>query len=183
LFYNKYVTGLILKLGGQTTKVIDKGSIEYLGPHGLERLLINISRNLSKLNSGVSPTYALYIVSGLAVYMLSTMLYNLNMINTIIILILVISLSLSLSLSFDKLDVVPPKINRYKLLTDRLPLQSVGPDIIYACAHIWELGSITLTNVAHTCEFPNAGADCTKTLVHQYYYQCNKCLATICNRC
>jgi NADH-ubiquinone oxidoreductase chain 5 len=31
------VTGLILKLGGQTTKVIDKGSVELLGPYGLEK--------------------------------------------------------------------------------------------------------------------------------------------------
>jgi NADH-ubiquinone oxidoreductase chain 5 len=37
LFYNKYITGLILKLGGQTTKVIDKGSVELLGPYGLEK--------------------------------------------------------------------------------------------------------------------------------------------------
>src|ERR1700743_525965 len=34
LFYNKYITGIILKLGGQTTKVLDKGSVELLGPSG-----------------------------------------------------------------------------------------------------------------------------------------------------
>ena len=28
LFYNKYITNVVLKLGGQTTKVLDKGSIE-----------------------------------------------------------------------------------------------------------------------------------------------------------
>ena len=43
-FYNKYVTGLILELGGQTTKVLDKGSVELLGPYGLEKGLITLSR-------------------------------------------------------------------------------------------------------------------------------------------
>jgi NADH-ubiquinone oxidoreductase chain 5 len=38
--YNKYITGLILKLGGQTTKVLDKGSVELLGPFGLEKGLL-----------------------------------------------------------------------------------------------------------------------------------------------
>jgi len=36
LLYNKYITGLILKLGGHTTKILDKGSVELLGPFGLE---------------------------------------------------------------------------------------------------------------------------------------------------
>lgn len=41
LFYNKYVTGIIIKLGGQTTKVLDNGSIELLGPFGLEKVYLN----------------------------------------------------------------------------------------------------------------------------------------------
>ena len=40
LFYNKYITGFILKLGGQTTKIIDKGTVELLGPYGLEKGLL-----------------------------------------------------------------------------------------------------------------------------------------------
>jgi len=47
LFYNKYVTDLVLKLGGQTTKVIDKGSVELLGPYGLEKGLINLSKSIA----------------------------------------------------------------------------------------------------------------------------------------
>jgi len=37
MFYNNYVTNLVLYLGGQTTKVLDKGSIEFIGPFGLEK--------------------------------------------------------------------------------------------------------------------------------------------------
>merc|ERR1739842_202604 len=64
LFYNRYVTDLILKLGGQTTKVIDKGSIELVGPFGLE--------------TGVITSYALYILVGLTSYMLIPYLYTVD---------------------------------------------------------------------------------------------------------
>jgi len=67
-FYNKYITNKILMIGGETTKIIDKGSIEYLGPFGLEVGLLNLSKNISKLDSGVITSYALYILSGLFIY-------------------------------------------------------------------------------------------------------------------
>jgi len=67
-FYNKYITDKVLMIGGETTKIIDKGSIEYLGPFGLEIGLLNLSKNISKLDSGVITSYALYILSGLFIY-------------------------------------------------------------------------------------------------------------------
>jgi NADH-ubiquinone oxidoreductase chain 5 len=70
LFYNKYITSFILNLGSQTTKVIDKGSIELLGPFGLEKGLVNLSRNISTLDTGVITSYALYILIGLIFYIL-----------------------------------------------------------------------------------------------------------------
>jgi NADH-ubiquinone oxidoreductase chain 5 len=70
LFYNKYITELIFKLGGQTTKVIDKGSVELLGPYGLEKGLINLSINIVSLDTGVITSYALYILIGLIFYIL-----------------------------------------------------------------------------------------------------------------
>jgi NADH-ubiquinone oxidoreductase chain 5 len=93
LFYNRYITGIVLKLGGQTTKVIDKGSVEYLGPYGLEKGLLNISSNIAKLNTGVITSYALYILIGLIFYLLFNSYIN----NSIITLALLISLSLVLS--------------------------------------------------------------------------------------
>lgn len=84
LFYNKYVTNFILKLGGQTTKVIDKGSIELIGPYGLEKGLVTLSRNMANLDTGVITTYALYILVGLICYIL--MLYSYAVDNNIIIL-------------------------------------------------------------------------------------------------
>ena len=70
LFYNKYITGFVLKLGAQTTKVLDKGSIELVGPFGLEIGLVKLSKNLSNLDSGVITSYALYILTGLISYLL-----------------------------------------------------------------------------------------------------------------
>jgi NADH-ubiquinone oxidoreductase chain 5 len=92
LFYNKYITDMVLKLGGQTTKVIDKGSIELVGPYGLEKGLIFLSRNISKLDTGVITSYALYILVGLTFYILIPYLYTVD--NNILIIILFGLLSL-----------------------------------------------------------------------------------------
>jgi len=78
LFYNKFLSEVILKLGGQSTKILDKGSVEYLGPYGLEVSLIYAGNKLAKLDSGVITTYALYILSGLVLYIfvLNSMITN-----------------------------------------------------------------------------------------------------------
>jgi NADH-ubiquinone oxidoreductase chain 5 len=70
LLYNKYITGFILNLGGQTTKILDKGSIELLGPYGLEKSLIVLSKNIASLDTKVITSYALYILIGLIFYLL-----------------------------------------------------------------------------------------------------------------
>ena len=70
LFYNKYITRFILNMGGQTTKVLDKGSVELLGPYGLEKGLVKLSKGLSSLNTGIITSYALYILVGLIIYIL-----------------------------------------------------------------------------------------------------------------
>jgi NADH-ubiquinone oxidoreductase chain 5 len=68
--YNKYITNFILQLGGQTTKVLDKGSVELLGPFGLEKGLTTLSKSISTLDTGVITSYALYILIGLIFYIL-----------------------------------------------------------------------------------------------------------------
>jgi NADH-ubiquinone oxidoreductase chain 5 len=68
LFYNKYISSIILKLGGQTTKVMDKGSVELIGPYGLEKRLTSISKLIGRLSTGIVTSYALYILIGLIFY-------------------------------------------------------------------------------------------------------------------
>jgi NADH-ubiquinone oxidoreductase chain 5 len=86
LLYNKYITGLILKLGGQTTKVLDRGSVELLGPFGLEKGLLSLSKNISTLDTGVITSYALYILIGLIFYILIPYLYLFD--NSLLLLVL-----------------------------------------------------------------------------------------------
>jgi NADH-ubiquinone oxidoreductase chain 5 len=74
-FYNKYITDIILKLGGQTTKVLDKGSVELLGPYGLEKALLTLSNNFGKLSTGVITSYALYILIG-SIFYISLLYFN-----------------------------------------------------------------------------------------------------------
>lgn len=93
LFYNKYITDFVLKLGGQTTKVIDKGSIELVGPFGLEKGLVTLSRNMANLDTGVITSYALYILVGLTFYMLIPYLYAID--NNLLIIVIFALLSLS----------------------------------------------------------------------------------------
>jgi len=69
MFYNKYITGVVLKLGGQTTKLLDRGSLELIGPYGLEKGLLLLGKNIAKLDTGVITTYALYILVGLVFYL------------------------------------------------------------------------------------------------------------------
>lgn len=65
MFYNDYITDLVLSLGGHTTRTLDKGCIETIGPYGLERAFIHLSKVLTMLNTGVVTSYALYILVGL----------------------------------------------------------------------------------------------------------------------
>ena len=92
LYYNRYITDKVLQLGGQTTKVLDKGSIELIGPYGLEKGLISLSRKISKLDTGVITSYALYILVGLTFYILIPYLYIID--NNLLIIILFALISL-----------------------------------------------------------------------------------------
>ena len=91
MFYNKYITNLVLDLGGQTTKVLDKGSIELLGPFGLEIGLVNLSKNIASLSTGIVTSYALYILVGLIGYL--SIVYLFNFLSFDILFLVVLALS------------------------------------------------------------------------------------------
>jgi len=88
MFYNKYISGLILDLGAQTTKVMDKGSVEKFGPFGLEKSVTDISNSINKLSTGLVTSYALYILVGLIFYI--SILYLTNNNDDSLLLIIVI---------------------------------------------------------------------------------------------
>ena len=109
LFYNKYITGLVLNLGGQTTKVIDKGSVELLGPYGLEKGLITLSKNIASLDTGVITSYALYILIGLIFYIL---IPYLSLADNSLLLLILISLFTIVTINLDNSSHKSLKINK-----------------------------------------------------------------------
>src|SRR5246127_4533960 len=88
MFHNKYISEPILYLGGQTTKIMDKGSVEKFGPFGLEKSITNISSYINKLSTGVVTSYALYILVGLIFYI--SILYLTNDIGDSLLFIIII---------------------------------------------------------------------------------------------
>src|ERR1700709_2830252 len=106
LFYNKYISGLVLKLGGQTAKILDKGSVELLGPYGLEKGLITLSKNIASLDTGVITSYALYILIGLIFYILIPYLAIFDNSLLLLILLALFSVINSYTESFIKLKKI-----------------------------------------------------------------------------
>jgi NADH-ubiquinone oxidoreductase chain 5 len=95
MFYNNYITKLVLNLGGQTTKVLDKGSIEYIGPYGLEGGFTKLSKNISLLSTGVVTSYALYILMGVISYLIVIFLIQLSF---YLVILMILSLFLLISI-------------------------------------------------------------------------------------
>jgi len=65
VIYNHYFTSLGLKLGYNISKLLDRGVIELLGPHGISSALTNTGINISKLDTGIITTYSIYITLSL----------------------------------------------------------------------------------------------------------------------
>lgn len=63
--YNHYLVQSGFKLGYSISTNIDRGAIEFLGPHGLAKTFVNLGTNIAKLDDGRVTTYALYIVLSL----------------------------------------------------------------------------------------------------------------------
>jgi len=65
VLYNNYLISGSLKTGHTISKLLDKGIIELIGPFGLTEGTYKASSDLSKLDTGIITTYALYITLGL----------------------------------------------------------------------------------------------------------------------
>ncbi|EKM73413.1 hypothetical protein AGABI1DRAFT_28133, partial [Agaricus bisporus var. burnettii JB137-S8] len=50
--YNHFIIQSGLKLGYSISKNIDRGAIEFLGPHGLAKTFVNLGTNIAKLDDG-----------------------------------------------------------------------------------------------------------------------------------
>ena len=64
VIYNNYIIRKGLDLGLITSKVLDRGIIEKIGPFGLTNLSYNASQQVASVDTGVVTSYALYIILG-----------------------------------------------------------------------------------------------------------------------
>lgn len=64
VLYNHYVINGALNLGLTTSKVLDRGLIEKMGPFGLTHSFYGISQKMAQVDTGVVTSYALYIILG-----------------------------------------------------------------------------------------------------------------------
>lgn len=103
-FYNKYITDFVLFIGGQTTKIIDKGAVERIGAYGLEKLLSNLSNNISELNTGLVTSYALYMLLGLLFY-LSVLIYDIRFDILFIIGLGILTVANNINFNFKRFNV------------------------------------------------------------------------------
>ncbi|RYE15522.1 MAG: hypothetical protein EOP34_02940 [Rickettsiales bacterium] len=99
-FYNKFITDFVLKIGGITTKVIDKGLIELIGPYGLEKGLQSLSQIFEALSTKRLTTYALYILVGIVCYL--TCSYGLDLETSLNLMFIIPLIMNNKSLSYSK---------------------------------------------------------------------------------
>jgi NADH-ubiquinone oxidoreductase chain 5 len=68
--YNAYIARPLLYVGNNITyKVLDRGWIEIIGPYGISKSLILITRNLSSLQSGALYNYAFTVFLSAILYL------------------------------------------------------------------------------------------------------------------
>ena len=90
MYYNKYISGIVLTMGGQTSKDMDKGIVETFGPFGLQKKFTDISKSINKLSTGIVTNYALYILLGLLFFLNVTFFIQFININQALMIILVL---------------------------------------------------------------------------------------------
>jgi NADH-ubiquinone oxidoreductase chain 5 len=65
VIYNHYIINASLMLGYTVSKVLDRGAVELVGPHGMSQGLSTSSKDVSKLDTGNLTSYALYLMLAL----------------------------------------------------------------------------------------------------------------------
>ena len=96
-FYNNYIVNVVLNIGGKTTKILDKGSVEWIGPYGTWTVLNRISKNISIISKGVVTDYAVYMLVSICTILSLFSFVSLNIdslnINLLVFILVLISIS------------------------------------------------------------------------------------------
>ncbi len=72
VIYNNYIIKRGFSFGYKVSEELDKGVIELVGPYGLSNLLTETAKNIAKLDTGLIPSYIIYIISGFMFLILFT---------------------------------------------------------------------------------------------------------------
>jgi NADH-ubiquinone oxidoreductase chain 5 len=91
VIYNNYVIKNGYLLGYTVSEDLDKGVIELVGPYGLSSVLTETAKNIAKLDTGLIPSYIIYIISGfmfLILFTFSPLVLGVNFTGSIRLLIL-----------------------------------------------------------------------------------------------
>lgn len=95
VIYNHYIINTGLQLGYIISKVLDRGMIELVGPHGLATGLSSGSKDIAKLDTGNLTSYALYLAVVLVTLLLvlvSPALFNTTFVDVRLILIVMVGM-------------------------------------------------------------------------------------------
>lgn len=113
-FYNKFIVKRVIDIGGQTTKILDKGSVECVGPYGIRVILTKISKKISGLSKGVVTDYALYILLSVCIYLsiLTFLWMYFEFVNSIIMSFVVLLMGISCYMESNKKI---SKFNKFEL--------------------------------------------------------------------
>jgi NADH-ubiquinone oxidoreductase chain 5 len=81
IIYNNYIISSGYNLGYIISKEIDRGSIELIGPYGISNSMYNLGKDISKLDTGIITTYALYFTIALLFFIcfiFSNVIFNMD---------------------------------------------------------------------------------------------------------
>lgn len=110
VIYNNYIITKGFKLGYKVSEELDKGVIELVGPYGLSNLLSETAKNIAKLDTGLIPSYIIYIISGFMFLILFTFAplilnYSYHSAHDSILLLILYIPTLYFTLNFSKLSI------------------------------------------------------------------------------
>lgn len=132
VIYNHYIINGALQVGYIISKVLDRGIIELVGPHGLATGLTSGSKDIAKLDTGNLTSYALYLAIALVtlvMILLSPVLLNTALINAPLILVLLVAMVCIPYISSSSNDAtISPYPSSKNLVSFVLPLLFIYTD-------------------------------------------------------
>lgn len=131
VIYNHYIINGALQLGYIISKVLDRGMIEMVGPHGLTTGFTSGSKNIAKLDTGNLTSYALYLAVVLVTLLLvlvSPALFNTTFVDVRLILIVMVGMVSLRYVTYNN-NTNTPLISSTIIMSILFPVVFIHPDM------------------------------------------------------